>query len=257
MMIGVIGGTGLYDPDFIENPEGIEIETPFGQVAVLLGKIQGVKVCFIPRHGPLHRLPPHRVNYRGNISAMKAAGVERVLSVNSVGSLDETIQPGSVLVPHDFIDLTFRREQTFFDDEVVHVDMTEPYCGEMRHTILKCAQKIWPHVREKGLYVCTEGPRFETPAEIKRLRMVGGDVVGMVGCPEVVLAREKEMCYASICTVTNYGCGISRTPLTVREVTAVVENNGVLMKKALKQIVKSLPNERGCGCKDSLKEARL
>lgn len=256
-MIGVIGGTGLYDPTFIENPESIEIETPFGKVEVLLGRIHGVETCFISRHGPEHKTPPHRVNYKGNISAMKKAGANQVLSVNSVGALDETIQPGSVIVPHDFIDRTYLREQTFFDDEVVHVDMSEPYCNEMRHIIIECAKETWPHVHENGVYVCTEGPRFETPAEVRMLRMVGGGVVGMVGCPEVVLAREKEMCYASICMVTNYGCGISDAPLTVKEVTDVVEDNKVLMKEALKKIVKSLPDVRGCDCKDSLKEAMI
>lgn len=256
-MIAIIGGTGFYDPDFLKEQEKIKVETKYGPCEVILGKINKERVVFLPRHGLAHEIPPHMVNYRRNISALKIAGAERIISINSVGSLDKSLPPGSVLVPHDFIDLTKGREQTFYDDEVVHVDMSMPYCEEIRKVLIKCAGRFYGRVFEKGVYVCTQGPRFETPSEIKMLRLIGGDVVGMVGFPEVVLAREAGLCYASISTITNYGCGISKTPLTASEVTEAVSENLESMKRTITCALGTVPKKKGCRCTDSLSEAKV
>ncbi|MFQ5800978.1 MAG: S-methyl-5'-thioadenosine phosphorylase [Candidatus Hydrothermarchaeales archaeon] len=256
-MIAIIGGTGFYDPDFLKEQEKVKVETKYGLCEVVLGKIGKERVVFLPRHGLTHEIPPHRVNYRRNISALKVAGAERIISINSVGSLDESLPPGSILVPHDFIDLTKGREQTFFDDVVVHVDMSSPYCEEIRRILIKCAERFYDHVFPKGVYVCTQGPRFETASEIKMLRLIGGDVIGMVGFPEVVLSREAGLCYASISTITNYGCGISKTPLTVSEVTKVVSENLDSMKRTIACAVGAVQKKRGCRCTDSLSEAKV
>jgi 5'-methylthioadenosine phosphorylase len=256
-MIGIIGGTGFYDPEFLKGQEKIRVETRQGEAEVYLGRLGGERILFLPRHGIDHSYPPHKVDYRKNILALKIAGASRVISINSVGSLSESLFPGSVLVPQDFIDFTKGRVSTLYDDEVVHVDMTEPYCREMRKTIISCTKQFNKSVVEGGVYACTEGPRFETPAEIKMLRTLGGDVVGMVGYPEVVLAREAGLCYASICTIANYGCGISKTPLSIEEVKSVVNSNLDDMKKTIKCAVGQIPKKRGCGCQDLVLEARV
>jgi 5'-methylthioadenosine phosphorylase len=232
-MIGIIGGTGLYDPDFLSEQETLRIETAYGDCQVTLGKIGKVRALFLSRHGASHFLPPHRVEYKKNVSAMKIAGADRIVSINSVGSLDRSILPGSVLIPHDFIDFTNGRETTFYDDRVVHVDMTEPYCREIRG----------------------EGPRFETPSEIRMLRFIGGDVVGMVGFPEVALAREAGLCYASICLVANLGSGISREPMSIEDVKRSVLKKVGSVKKTLKCVVQAISETRSCRCADYILEA--
>ena len=255
-MIGIIGGTGFYDPDFLKSQEKIEIETAYGEAAVHLGWIGKEKVVFLPRHGHNHKVPPHKIHYRRNVSALKTSGVERIISINSVGSLDKSLTPGGILIPHDFIELTKDRESTFYDDEVVHVDMTEPYCREIREALIGCARRFYKKVFEQGVYACTQGPRFETQAEIKMIRLAGGDVVGMVGYPEVALARELGLCYASICIIANYGCGISKAPLTVKEVKEVVSENIDSMKKTLACAVRVVSAKKSCLCIDRLSEAR-
>jgi 5'-methylthioadenosine phosphorylase len=256
-MIGLIGGTGLYDPDFLLDLETVEVETTYGGCEVWIGKIEAEKVVFLPRHGVDHEIPPHKVDYRKNIMALKIAGVERIVSINSVGSLDNGLPPASILIPHDFIDFTKSRDSTFYDNGVVHVDMTKPYCDEIRKHLISCAEKFHERVFREGVYVCTQGPRFESATEIKMLRSFGGDVVGMVGFPEVALAREAELCYASICTIANYGCGLSNTPLTVAEVKDVLTQNMDSMKRTLKCAIKSIPERRLCSCAGYLSEARV
>jgi 5'-methylthioadenosine phosphorylase len=256
-MIGIIGGTGLYDPDFIKGQENVEVETEFGDSKVHLGKVGTKRVAFISRHGPRHNIPPHKVNYRKNIHALKLAGVDRIISINSVGSLDELISPGTVLVPHDFIDFTKGRVSTFYDDEVVHVDMSEPYCLEMRKNLIVCSKKHYDLVYKEGIYACTEGPRFEAPSEVKMIRKLGGDVVGMVGFPEVALAREAGLCYASICTIVNYGSGISDNNISIKDLKSVVLENISLMEKTIKCTIERIPQKKGCRCSEFINEARI
>jgi 5'-methylthioadenosine phosphorylase len=256
-MIGIIGGTGIYDPDFLSESEKIRVETEYGDNEVILGKIGKEKAAFLSRHGSSHNIPPHKVDYRRNIASLKVSGAKRVISINSVGSLADSLPPGSVLIPHDFIDFTKDRAATFYDGEVVHVDMSEPYCKEIRKTLIECSRQFYPKVFENGVYVCTEGPRFETTSEIRMLRSLGGDVVGMVGFPEVTLAREAGLCYASICTIANYGCGISKKPLTIEEVNSIVTENLWKMKKTLECAVGKISKFHKCKCPEYISVAKV
>lgn len=261
MRIAVIGGTGIYDPAIFGKGVKKELETPYGRVAdvtvVELKDAEEREVIFLPRHGVAHGTPPHRVNYRANIYALKLLGVTRILATNSVGCINQDLKPGDVILPNDFLDLTKGRAGTFYDTEAVHVDVSEPYCPELRNTVMKAARDIGIKIRDGGVYACTEGPRFETPAEIRFLGKVGADLVGMTGLPEAVLAREQEMCYASICTVTNYAAGIAESKLTATEVLEIVAENREKLRRMLARSVNLVSRDRRCGCKDALRGARV
>jgi len=183
---------------------------------------------------------------------MKKIGVDRIIATNAVGSLERSVKPGDFLIPHDFIDFTKLRNGTFYDERTVHVDVTEPYCNELRSVISSSGE-----VLEEGVYVCTEGPRFETPAEIQMFRMLGGTVVGMTGIPEAVLARELEMCYASICTVSNYAASISPTNLTIDEVFEIMDSKKHDLVKLMDTTISKMENKRSCHCKGALKGAEI
>jgi len=256
--VAVIAGTGLCDPKFLENMEKLSIETPYGKPSYLLkGKIDGREVILLVRHGKKHEYPPHRVNYRANIWALKELGVERVISVSAVGIINPKISPGDFVIVDQFIDFTKQRPFTFYDgSEVYHVDFTQPYCPEMRNTIIKKARELGISFHEKGVYVCTEGPRYETPAEIKMFKLLGADVVGMTNVPECVLARELCICYAAICVGTNYAAGM-QSRLTSDEVVDMMERKGKELKILLREVLKNLPEERRCICKDALKNAKI
>lgn len=214
-MIGIIGGTGtssLKETYPLIREENID--TKYGKAPTIsILEIDNKEVAYIPRHNVGHTVPPHMINYRANIEALNLIGVKQVYATNSVGSLDTNIEPGSLLIPDNFIDFTHNRVSTFFDDEVVHIDCTNPYCESLRRILLNSGE-----VHPYGIYIATEGPRFETGAEIQFYKLIGGKVVGMTGVPEVVLAKEKQMCYSSICAVTNYAASISPTNLTIKEV---------------------------------------
>ncbi len=221
MLVGVIGGSGFYKLEGVEDIKREIIETPFGDVNGFIGKVDDKEVIFIPRHSEEHSIPPHLVNYRANIFAMFKMGVKYVIATNAVGSVRKKFPPGSIVLPNQIIDLTKNRTYTFFDGHfkittkngrekggVVHTDVTEPYCRKLQGYILESSRKIPMEISINGTYVCMEGPRFETPAEIKFIQMIGGDLVGMTGSPEVFLAKELELCYASISVVTNYAAGM-------------------------------------------------
>ncbi len=253
-MIGIIGGTGFYDPDFLGDFEKVIVDTIYGSSELFLGAFENREIAFLPRHGASHNIPPHMIDYRKNVMALKVSGADNVISVNSAGSLKKSIKPGSIVIPHDFIDFTSGRDGTFHDNETVHVDLEDPYCEKIRHTLIKSSRGFFDDVHWRGVYVCTQGPRFETPSEIKMLRMLGGDVVGMVGCPEVALAREAGLCYASICLVANYGSGMSKKPLTINEVKEMVILNMDSIKKTIESAVKTIPGEKRCECSRVSKE---
>ncbi len=261
MRLAVIGGTGIYDPAIFGDGSEKEVETPYGRVTDLTlvkpESREDVVIVFLPRHGATHSVPPHRVNYRANLFALKILGVERILATNSVGCISPGLEPGDMVVPHDFIDLTKSRVGTFYDAEAVHVDVSEPYCRELRQVIVETGKNLGIHIVDGGVYGCAEGPRFETPAEIRFLGMAGADFVGMTGLPETVLARELEICYASICTVTNYAAGIAEGRLTATEVSEIVGENQGRLRDVVYGALDLIPQERGCGCKDALKEARV
>lgn len=250
--IAVIGGTGVYDPDILSDVRGETVSTPYGEVHLKIGMYRGRAVAFLNRHREDHSVPPHLVNYRANIAALKKLGVKNVLATGAVGSLNPAMQPGHFVFVDQFLDFTKNRASTFFEgglSGVVHTDMTSPYCPELRDILARAARSCGFHAHAGGTYVCTEGPRFETAAEIKMFRLLGGDLVGMTGVPEVSLAREAEMCYAAVAMVTNFAAGISPTPLTHREVVDVMMQNGENIKKLLVQAIVWIDPDRACSCR--------
>ncbi len=224
--IAIIGGSGFYSVPGCTLVEKRPVATKYGDVTLFIYRNRdGLEFAFLPRHGEGHTCPPHRINYRANIMALKQAGVESIIAVASVGSLRAHIRPGEFVVLDQFIDFTKSRPSTFFDQgEVVHVDMTEPFCESLRRCVI-AAKPAGLKIHEKGTYVCAEGPRFETSAEIRAYSAMGGDVVGMTLVPEVVLARELGMCYVGIAVATNYAAGISKK-VSHEEVLAAMEKAG-------------------------------
>ena len=236
MATGIIGGTGVYDPDMLSNIYETSVKTAFGNVDVKVGSYNGKDVVFICRHGFNHSVPPHLINYRANIAALKLLGVKRVITTSAVGTLNESMPPGSLILLDQFMDFTSGREATFFnggDEGVIHLDYTNPYCESLKGYIMRAADDIGMDVVNGGCYVCTQGPRFETAAEIRMMKMMGADVVGMTNVPEVVLAREAEMCYASIAMATNWAAGMSDQPLTHEEVVDFMSDNVSKFKKLI------------------------
>ncbi|MCG0237835.1 MAG: S-methyl-5'-thioadenosine phosphorylase [Firmicutes bacterium] len=248
----IIGGTGVYDPRILTDLRRERVETPWGAIEVQIGTYKGREVAFLPRHGADHSVPPHRINYRANIWGLKKLGVERVLATTAVGSLNLEMKPGDFVFIDQFMDFTKGgRPLTFFEggpDGVVHTDVTEPYCPELRKTLIQAAEELGLRHHTRGTYVCTEGPRFETAAEIRAFRTLGGDLVGMTNVPEAVLAREAGLCYAVISMVTNYAAGISPQPLTHEEVLEVMAANAEKLKSLAMRCLEQIPETRGCSC---------
>jgi 5'-methylthioadenosine phosphorylase len=256
--IAIIGGTGF--EDLLKSAKQTRLETPYGTVpSIFVTNIGNRNVILLPRHGPEHSVPPHRVNYRANIYALHKMGVERILATNAVGAVNRDFKPGDIVVPDDFMDFTKLRATTFYDDApVTHIDVSKAYCPEIRKLLIETAKKHDLHVWEKSVLVCTEGPRFETPAEIEMFKSLGCDVVGMTGFPEVVLARELEMCYASICYVSNMAAGIQQR-LTAFEVSEFSKQTVPKIEEVLIDSVRGLPYKRGdnCTCASALQGARF
>ena len=255
--IGVIGGTGLYDPKLLTNVQEINVETPFGKPSdsITVGELGGKCVAFLPRHGKKHTIRPTDINARANIYALKKLGVTRILAPSTVGSLREEYHPGEIVFCDQFIDRTTRREESFYNEnKVCHISVAEPMCPELRENIIKVAKKMGIKMHETGTYVCIEGPRFSTKAESKMYRQWGADVVGMTLVPECVLAREAEICYASISTVTDYDVWKDH-PVCVDDIIKIMHGNIENVKKIIAETVKLLPKERACKCGEALKGA--
>ena len=254
----VIGGTGF--GKLFKDAKQLRLGTPYGMAPPLsIGRVDDKEVVFLSRHGPDHHVPPHRINYRANVYALYEMGVERVIAVNAVGAINRDFKPGDVVVPHDFVDFTRFRSTTFYDEApVTHIDVSQPYCPEMRKILIDNAKKQGLRVRDRAVLVCTEGPRFETSAEIEMFRRLGCDVVGMTGFPEAVLARELEMCYAAACFVSNMAAGIQER-LTPLEVSKVSEQIMPKLEQALIETIKALPLQRKstCPCAKALRNARI
>lgn len=249
--LAFIGGTGVYDPGVLTNLESHIMDTPYGQASYESGKYGNKEVIFLARHGVHHTIPPHKINYRANIYALKALDVSAVVSTTAVGSLNPNFKPGELVLIDQFIDMTKSREHTFFDGDrygVAHLDMTHPYCDTLRKAILSTCKKENILIHNSGTYICTEGPRFETPAEIKAFKMWGADVVGMTNIPECPLAREAEICYATISMVTNFAAGISLQPLTHKEVTECMEQNLSSFKRIITSLLKEYDPDTDCSC---------
>lgn len=252
-MIGIIGGSGVYEiTERADSCDILSVNTDYGEVEVSMLDIFGKKVAFIARHASGHSIPPHKINFRANIDALKKVGVTQIIATNSVGSMNEEMPPGSFVIPNDFLDFSQNRIKTFYEDRVVHVDVTEPYCPTLRDVLDKSGDMILG-----GTYVCTEGPRFETPAEIRMFRMLGGDLVGMTGLPEVVLAREREMCYNSICIVSNYASGISEEELTIDEVFEMVSQKEAELLDLIYNFIRNVDDSHDCTCQHALEGAEV
>lgn len=258
-MMGIIGGTGVYQiVEMGELKEKKVLNTPFGEsppVSILTFEDQ--EVAFLPRHREGHDNPPHMINYRANIYALKMLGAERIIATNAVGSLDESINPGDFLIPDDFLDFTRKRPFTFYDDRAVHVDVTQPYCPQLTDTITSAGRGVDGRLVKGGVYVCTEGPRFETPAEIRMFRQMGGTVVGMTGLPEAVLARELEMCYASICMISNYAASVSTEKITIDEVFEILEEKKKELTRLIYNSIINTPFDDNCQCRNALEGAEI
>ena len=257
--IGIIGGTGFYETNY-KTKEKI-ITTPFGNVNVQISKYDTVEVAFITRHGKEHSIPPHLVNYRANIYALYSLGVDRVITSSAVGSMLPEDKPGTFILPDQFIDFTIGRPKTFFDGKfeiklhsgkmlkgVVHTDLTTPYCSNLRDLIFKQGKQMNLSIKEKGVYVCTEGPRFETPAEISAFKILGGTIVGMTSVSECILARELGMCYATICLVTNHATGMQEK-ITAEEVFDEFKRRIDDLRKLIEHTIRILPTTQyDCTC---------
>ena len=250
-IFALIGGTGFYHPGLLKDLQEKEVNTAYGMVTFKMGDLGGKRVAFLARHGQGHHLPPHRINYRANMAALQELGVRGVLSTTAVGSLRSEIPRGMLVVIDQFIDMTKNREHTFYDGaggEVVHTDFTEPYCPQLRKHLCQVLSRRCVSFRERGTYICTEGPRYETPAEIRAYAAWGADVVGMTNVPEVTLAREAGLCYASLSLVTNFAAGISDKQLSHREVVEGMEEQIKVIREVFMETIASLPGGKSCCC---------
>ena len=247
--LAVIGGVGFALEGLAD-----EVETPFGRVPVVHTRMKSHRIVFISRHGIDH-LPPHKVNYRAIISAAKRSGASRIISTNTVGSMaDHPL--GSIFLPIDFVEFTKSRTNTFFEEKAVHVDMSQPYCPELCAYLAEAAHSLDMQVSE-GVYVCAEGPHLESPAQIRMMSHFG-DVVGMTGYPEVVLAKEAQLCYASLCVVTNPACGMAgERCLAVSEITDLMKKCQKDLREIIRWASQKIPCERSCSCQKSLTNAQL
>lgn len=257
--IGIIGGTGLYDPQLLKNVEEVKMETPYGAPSDLItvGDLAGRRVAFLPRHGKKHTIRPTDVNSRANIFALKKLGVKRVLAPSAVGSLKEDYKPGDVVFVDQFIDRTTKREQSFYTgNKVCHISVAEPMCPEIRKTLIGIAEEVGIRAHSTGTYVCIEGPRFSTKAESKLFRSWDADIIGMTLVPECVLAREAELCYASISTVTDYDVWKAHV-VSADEVVATMKASVEKVKRIILEACERLPKECACECGNSLQGAFL
>ena len=248
----IIGGTGVYDPALLEHAREEEVTTRYGAVGCTVGEYQGKRIAFLPRHGKHHHTPPHQVNYKANIQALADMGVKHVFATAAVGSMRLALAPGALVVVDQFLDFTRGRPLTFFEDgePVTHVDMTEPYCPRLRRRLVDTAARAGIAVANGGTYVCTEGPRFESPAEIRMFAQLGGDVVGMTSIPETVLAKERGLCYSTVAMATNYCAGMSGAGLSHQEVLDEMAKNVHVLRKLFFDAIAALPfDESGCACR--------
>ena len=250
--IGIIGGSGLYSMPGFTNQHEVKVETPFGDPsdAFVLGELDGRKVAFLARHGRGHRILPSELNFRANIYAMKKLGVERILSVSAVGSLKEEHKPTDFVIPDQFIDRTFHRISTFFGEGIVgHVAFGDPVCATIARAAADACKAVDVVGKRGGTYVCMEGPQFSTKAESNLYRSWGADVIGMTNLQEAKLAREAEICYATVAMITDYDCWHPHhDSVTIDQIVAVLHKNADNACKVVKAAVAAIPAVRSCGC---------
>jgi 5'-methylthioadenosine phosphorylase len=257
--LGIIGGSGLYSMTGLTDTREVRVKTPFGDPsdAIVLGTLEGKGVAFLARHARGHRLLPGEINYRANIYAMKLLGVDRIISVSAVGSLHEDLRPGEFLVPDQFFDRTKGRVSTFFGNGLVaHVSFAHPTCGELSTVLADASVHCAVPVHRKGTYICMEGPQFSTLAEANFHRAMRFQVIGMTNVTEAKLAREAEICYATISMITDYDCWHpEHESVTAAQIIATLNQNSDNAQKVLRQAVKTLPSRRACKCGSALAHA--
>lgn len=257
--VGIIGGSGLYEMDGLRQIREVRVRTPFGvpSDAVIVGSLNGVPVAFLSRHGRGHRMNPSEINYRANIFALKTLGVQRVISVSAVGSMKEAIHPGHLVLPDQFIDLTKRRSSTFFEGgAVAHVAFADPICRSLADTLAHSAGPVGATIHRGGTYLCIEGPQFSSRGESLLYRQWGVDVIGMTNMPEAKLAREAELCYATVALATDYDCWhATEESVTVDAILTRLRQNVAMAKRLLRHALPLVAQEKDCACCQALRNA--
>ena len=255
--IGVFGGSGFYS--LLENPVEMKVDTPYGapSAPVMLGEIGGKRVAFLPRHGTLHQYPPHVINYRANVYAMKLLGVKRIIGPNACGSLQAHVKPGDFVICDQFVDRTWGRTDTFYDGPTTtHVSSADPYCPTMRAVAVDKAEQLGIVAHRTGTVVVIQGPRFSTRSESKWFASQGWEVINMTQYPECYLARELEMCYCNISLITDYDVGMEGVPpVTNEEVVRVFAENNQKVRDLIYAMIPALPSDRTCVCATALEGA--
>jgi 5'-methylthioadenosine phosphorylase len=260
-IVGVIGGSGLYEMEGLEEVQTISLKTPFGEPSdsFIVGRLEGVKIAFLPRHGRGHRIQPSSLNFRANIYGMKTLGVQWIIGVSAVGSMKESIHPGHMVIPNQFIDRTVGRPNTFFSEGIVgHISFADPVCPELSQILYQAGKEVGATVQKDGTYLCIEGPQFSTRAESKLYRTWGVDIIGMTNLPEAKLAREAEICYATIAFATDYDCWYEEAgDVSIGEVLRILAQSTKTAKSAIRHAVKHLSEKRQCSCATALKYALI
>jgi 5'-methylthioadenosine phosphorylase len=259
--IGIIGGSGLYSMPGLTDTRAFPVDTPFGppSEAYVLGTLEGRRVAFLARHGRGHHILPSELNFRANIYGFKQLGVERIMSISAVGSLKEEHRPLDFVIPDQFFDRTSKRVSTFFGDGIVaHIAFADPVCGETSDVLESACREAGVSVKRGGTYVCIEGPQFSTKAESNAYRSLGMDIIGMTNLQEAKLAREAELCYATVGMVTDYDCWHpEHESVTVEQVVANLQENAENAAKVVRYAVATMPTARGCKCGQALASAIL
>ncbi len=258
-ILGVIGGSGLYGMEGIANERIVSVKTPFGDPSdsIMVGELEGRTLAFLPRHGRGHRILPSQINYRANMYALKKIGVKWVLSISAVGSMKEDIRPGDIVVVDQFYDHTKFRPNTFFGDGIVgHIPFADPVCPNLADIAYAAAKKVVRRTHRGGTYLCMEGPAFSTRAESRIYRKWGVDVIGMTNMPEAKLAREAELCYATLALATDYDCWHeTEQDVSIEAVLAIIRKNVENSKRIVREVARLIPGKIPCGCGEILKYA--
>jgi 5'-methylthioadenosine phosphorylase len=255
--IAFVGGTGFYNPDRLEDATTLAISTPFGPPSsdIIVGLVKGRACAFLARHGAEHHFSPSRIDYRANIYALKSLGITSVIAVSAVGSLKEKIKPLEMVIPDQLFDRTKLRSNTFFEDICVHISFADPFCRDLSQELYRAAQSVGCSVKKGGTYICIEGPQFSTRAESNAYRHMGFDIIGMTALPEAKLAREAEMCFSMLATVTDYDVW-REEEVTIETVINNVNRNAATTQKIIQEVVPHLPiTNGGCQCRHALKDA--
>ena len=260
-IVGVIGGSGLYEMEGLEEIQTVSVTTPFGDPsdAFIIGHLEGVMVVFLPRHGRAHCIQPSSLNFRANIYGMKKLGVQWIIGVSAVGSMKESIRPGDMVIPDQFIDRTVGRKSTFFSDGIVgHISFADPVCPDLSQILFQAGNDVGATVQKGGTYLCIEGPQFSTRAESRLYRTWGVDVIGMTNIPEAKLAREAEICYATIAFATDYDCWHgTEEDVSIGEVLKILAQSSKTAKRAIREAIKHIPDTRQCVCATALEHALI